>query len=116
MEAVYQISRFYRKMHDSMYSVPKSALLSDQTSGDNNATSKYTTSEPFTTKTTACPVCASGEGQQSRTDSCTAIGGGLGALAVISHTFINCMQSQNLENGTWGHTPSQPAVTSAPNT
>ena len=28
-------------------------------------------------------VCASGEGQQSRTDNCTAIGGGLGALAVV---------------------------------
>ena len=38
------------------------------------------------TNTTAAEqpgVRASGEGQQSRTDSCTAIGGGLGALAVV---------------------------------
>ena len=56
---------------------------SGQILGDNNTTSKCTTSEPFTAKTTACPVCASEEGQQSRTDSCTAIGGGLGTLAVV---------------------------------
>ena len=48
-----------------------------------DSTTNTTSAEHAHSEATPLSPGASGEGQQSRTDSCTAIGGGLGALAVV---------------------------------
>ena len=63
-----------------------SSLTTSSTPPSLVSTSPANTTLPdgFNSQTTHFPTNgASGEGQQSRTDSCTAIGGGLGALAAV---------------------------------